>query len=152
MRAGFAVVAVLAADAMVHVYWMTGSTWPARDPESLSLAVLNFVVPFTPRGLLLPLALLIAASTLILMAVGRPALLSRRIPAAVTRLGGQVVAAGLLVRSVAGLVWALGIGASPETPFYWLNLLAYTPVCLALLTCAVIAAGPPAARRASPRA
>ncbi|MFD1936839.1 MULTISPECIES: DUF3995 domain-containing protein [Nonomuraea] len=150
-RAGIAVVAVLATDALVHVYWMTGSTWPAGDAEALSLAVLNVVLPFTPRGLLLPLGLLLAASTTILLAVGRPARLSGRLPVVVTRLGGRLVAAGLLVRAVAGLVWALGIGASPATPFYWLNLLAYTPVCLALFAGAVIATGPYRANRPASR-
>lgn len=139
VRAGMAVTAVLTADAAVHVYWMTGSTWPAQDPESLSLAVLNVVLPFTPGVLLVPLAALVGASTLMSVAVGRPAWAARRIPARVRRLGGLLVATGILVRGIAGLIWAFGIGASPSTPFYWLNLLAYTPACLALFTAAVIA-------------
>ncbi|WP_214325718.1 DUF3995 domain-containing protein [Nonomuraea sediminis] len=139
VRAGMAVAAVLAADAAVHVYWMTGSTWPAQDPESLSLAVLNVVFPFTPRVLLVPLTAAVCASALMAVAVGRPAWPARRIPARVRRLGGLLVATGILIRGLAGLVWAFGIGASPSTPFYWLNLLAYTPACLALFTAAVIA-------------
>ncbi|MEV1167081.1 DUF3995 domain-containing protein [Nonomuraea sp. NPDC049784] len=137
-RAGIAVVTVLAADAVAHLYWMTGSTWPARDAGSLSRAVLNFVVPFTPRVLLVPLALLLAAATLVLIAMDRPAWLGRRIPGALKRLGAWAVATGLLVRGVAGLVWAFGIGASLDTPFYWLNLLVYEPVCLALFAGTVI--------------
>lgn len=139
VRAGMAVASALAADAVVHVYWMTGSTWPAQDPESLSLAVLNVVLPFTPRGLLVPLAAAVGASALMLLAVGRPAWLARRIPARLRRLGGLLVATGVLARGIAGVIWAFGIGASPSTPFYWLNLLAYTPACLALFTAAVIA-------------
>ncbi|MFI6603904.1 DUF3995 domain-containing protein [Nonomuraea sp. NPDC050536] len=131
--------AALAADAAVHVYWMTGSTWPAQDPDSLSLAVLNVVLPFTPRILLMPLTAAVGASALMLAVVGRPAWLARRIPGRVRRLGGLLVATGLLVRGIAGLAWAFGIGASPSTPFYWLNLLAYTPACLALFTAAIIA-------------
>ncbi|WP_433437221.1 hypothetical protein [Nonomuraea sp. CA-141351] len=96
VRTGIAVVTVLAADAVAHLYWMTGSTWPARDAGSLSRAVLNFVVPFTPRVLLVPLALLLAAATLVLIALDRPAWLSSpgtvivsRLPRAVSRADGM---------------------------------------------------------------
>ena len=50
------------------------------------------------------------------------------------------VAAGLLLRGVAGIVWALGIGSSRETTFYWLNLTAYTPVCPILCVAAAAVA------------
>ena len=52
------VAAVLAIDGMLHLYWATGSTWPARDARSLSYAVLGAEVPFTPP-ILLPLATLL---------------------------------------------------------------------------------------------
>ena len=41
--------------AAVHVYWATGTTWPAGDERSLSLTVLNAQVSFSP-GVVLPLA------------------------------------------------------------------------------------------------
>lgn len=141
VRAGITVAAVLAADALVHVYWMTGATWPARDPVALSFAVLNFEVPFTPRGLLMPFTLLVAGSALMLVRAGR-----------VRWLGVRAVAAGLLVRGVAGLVWALGIGTSTGDPFYWLNLLVYTPVCWALFAATVIAGTKGTAWPPGPRA
>ena len=41
------------------------------------------------------------------------------------------VAAGLLLCAVAGVGWVLGLAASQSKLFYRLNLLVYTPVCLA---------------------
>jgi hypothetical protein len=38
----------------------------------------------------------------------------------------------LLARGLAGIAWVAGIGASRDTPFYRLNLIAYTPICLVL--------------------
>lgn len=141
-RAATVVAAVLAGDAMVHVYWMTGSTWPARDATSLSQAVLNVTVPFTPVGLLVPFTLLVTGATLLLAATGRLPRLADRLPGAVTRLGARALVAGLFARSAAGLVWASGLGTSPHAPFFWLNLLVYTPACLALFAAAVVATGP----------
>jgi hypothetical protein len=125
--AGTAAAAVLAADAVLHLYWATGATWPGRDARAVSMALLAFEAPFTPP-LLLPLAaaLLVAAAAL-LAAVGR--LRAPRLPVAAI-----VAAVGLaaLVRGALGVVWALGFGTQTWTPFYWLNLLLYTPLCLAV--------------------
>jgi hypothetical protein len=38
----------------------------------------------------------------------------------------------VLVRGLLGLVWAFGLGTDTGSPFYWLNLFLYTPVCLAM--------------------
>lgn len=46
--------------------------------------------------------------------------------------GVVAVAAGLSIRAAAGVVWILGIAAPQGGIFYWLNLLVYTPACLAL--------------------
>ncbi len=35
-RAGILVAAVFVADGLAHLYWATGSTWPAPDPKTLS--------------------------------------------------------------------------------------------------------------------
>jgi hypothetical protein len=77
----------------------------------------------------LPLATLLftAASVVYLRArLGRHRRLGRWLQA-----GTVAVAAGLLVRGAAGVIWVTGTGVHGGTPFYWLNLLLYTPVCLA---------------------
>lgn len=128
-RAGTLVAAVLAVDGVAHAYWSTGLTWPAPDSRTLSLAVLGFQVPFTP-GVLLPLTALLFAAALL---VGGRARLGRRHRIGwLLQAGTVAVTAGLLVRALAGLVWACGIGVRTDTAFYWLNLFVYTPACLVL--------------------
>ncbi|MEV0200146.1 DUF3995 domain-containing protein [Nonomuraea sp. NPDC050691] len=137
-RLGVLTAAVLLTDAAAHLYWLTGSTWPAHDVGSLSRAVLNFEVPFTPR-VLVPLVVVLTAGAVAVLACsrGRGGLPARVVTGA--------VAAGTLVRAAAGLVWILGIGADAATPFYWLNLFLYTPLCVTMATAAgVIATRRPA--------
>ncbi|NUP03713.1 MAG: DUF3995 domain-containing protein [Nonomuraea sp.] len=121
-RLGTSVAAVLLLDALTHLFWLVR---PAADPRALSLAVLNFEVPFTVR-VLLPLILLLSVAAVSVAAAsrnrgGRPA-----------RLVTLAVGAGVLVRGELGLAWALGFGTDAGTPFHWLNLFLYTPLCLAM--------------------
>lgn len=145
IRSKAAIVAgVLGVDAGVHLYWATGATWPARSPESLSRAVLNADVSFAPATLL-PIAgvLLVGSGLLLARARGRGG------RAAV--LGSGAVGTGIALRGAAGLVWATGAGADTGTPFYWLNLLAYTPACLLLAPLALgVLRGEPTDRVAPP--
>ncbi|MEU6238959.1 hypothetical protein ABZ885_38965, partial [Kitasatospora sp. NPDC047058] len=67
--AALVVATVLAADGLLHVYWATGSTWPAADAPSLSRAVLNAEVPFTPR-VVLPLAAVLFSGAAVVLARG----------------------------------------------------------------------------------
>jgi hypothetical protein len=141
VRAGMAVAAVLAADALAHLYWTTGATWPGSNARSVSLAVLNFEVPFAPRVLLPLVGLLCVASMMMIASVGRLGRLGRLIPDGLLRLGTLAVATATLLRGVLGVVWALGNGVDTWMPFYWLNLFVYTPACLALFVATVIARG-----------
>jgi hypothetical protein len=123
-RLGVAIAAVLAADALLHLYWATGARWPATSEYALSVAVLGFSVDFRP-GLLIPLALvLLAGAGTVLALVFRPHWL--------WRVGTGVVTAGLLVRGLLGVVWAVPAFGSVPDGFYWVNLALYTPLCLAL--------------------
>ncbi|MFI6907052.1 hypothetical protein ACIBKY_37740 [Nonomuraea sp. NPDC050394] len=119
-RLGTFVATILVVDAMAHLYWLVR---PASDPRALSMAVLNMEVPFTPR-VLLPLILLLATAAAAIVAVSRG---RGGWPAKAVALA---LGAGLLVRGVLGLVWSTGFGTDTGMPFYWLNLLLYTPVCL----------------------
>ncbi|MFD5465161.1 DUF3995 domain-containing protein [Kitasatospora sp. NPDC127059] len=127
-----AVGAVLAVDGLVHLYWATGRTWPVDGTVRLSQLVLNAQVPFTPQ-VLVPLAgTLLSGAALVLAQGGRLPALAARLPAVLPRWASRVVAAGLLARGAAGLVWVTGAWADPGDTFYWLNLLVYTPLCLLL--------------------
>ncbi|MFG6194031.1 hypothetical protein [Nonomuraea sp. JJY05] len=116
------VAAVLLLDAFLHLSWWV---WPAADPRALSLALLNFDTPFTAR-VLAPLIVMLAVAALSVIAVslGRGGRLAKAVTVA---LGG-----GLLARAELGLAWAFGLGTDTSTPFHWLNLLLYTPLCVAL--------------------
>ncbi|MEV0273526.1 hypothetical protein AB0H43_32555 [Hamadaea sp. NPDC050747] len=131
---------VLGADALVHVYWLTGATWPAADEHSLSLAVLGFAVPFTARTLI-PLALALSVAAVALWrGTGR-----------VARLIALAVAVGTAVQVPPRLAWAVGLGLpTAEPPFYWLNLLLYLPLCglLAVIAFRVARGGTPMRMRA----
>ncbi|MGI5228374.1 alpha/beta fold hydrolase [Actinoallomurus sp. CA-142502] len=133
-RAGTLIAAVLAVDGLAHMYWSTGLTWPAADSRTLSFAVLGFPVPFTPQ-ILLPLAAALFGAALLVH--GRVTLGRRHRLGWLPQAGTVAVAAGLLIRALAGLVWACGIGVRTGTAFYWLNLCAYTPACLGLGLAAV---------------
>jgi hypothetical protein len=139
--AGIAVAAILGLDALAHVYWLTGRTWPARDTRTLSRAVLNADAPFTPR-VLVPLIVILTTGAVAVLA--RAGLLDPWLPGWLpgwpTTVGAMAVAAGAALRAGAGVVWALGIGARRGTVFYALNLAAYTPVCLLLCGAAAVVA------------
>ncbi|MER6128618.1 DUF3995 domain-containing protein [Streptomyces sp. NPDC001795] len=122
-RAAALVASVLTADALLHLYWTTGATWPAADDRSLSQAVLGTDVPFTPPILLPLVALLLTAAASVLAHSRRPRHL-------LLRFGTLVVAAGLSLRALAGIYWLFA--KETGTAFYWLNLALYTPLCAVL--------------------
>ncbi|MER6809075.1 DUF3995 domain-containing protein [Spirillospora sp. NPDC000708] len=126
--------AVLGLDAVLHVYWMTGRTWPARDVAALSQGLLNADVPFTPR-VLAPLVLVLAAGAIAVPA--RAGMILTGVPGWIPAAGTVAVAAGVALRAGAGVVWALGVGARRESAFYRLNLAVYTPLCFVLTAATV---------------
>ncbi|MFG3256706.1 DUF3995 domain-containing protein [Streptomyces sp. NPDC048172] len=127
-RGAALIASVLTADALLHLYWTTGATWPAADDRSLSLAVLGTDVPFTPPVLLPLVALLLTGAALVLAHSRRP-----RHP--LLRLGTLAVAAGLSLRGLAGVYWLFA--KETGTAFYWLNLALYTPLCAVLAVAAL---------------
>lgn len=128
-RAAALVATVLTADALLHLYWTTGATWPAADAGSLSEAVLGTDVPFTPPILLPLVTLLLTAATCVLLQARSP---RRHV---LLRLGTLAVTAGLTLRMLAGVVWLFT--KETDTPFYWLNLALYTPLCAVLAVAAL---------------
>lgn len=126
-RAAVLLASVLTVDALFHLYWATGSTWPAHDKESLSYAVLGTEAPFTPP-VVLPLA------ALLLMAGGIVVAQSRR-PHSLLRLGTLAVAGGLFLRMLAGIYWLFAQDSG--SAFHWLNLGLYTPMCAVLCVAAL---------------
>jgi hypothetical protein len=129
-RLAYAVEAALAADAAFHLLWATGSTWPASEVRTLSYALLGTEVSFAP-GLLLALAGTALTTLALIHARARVTRDHRLYP--LLQAGTLAFLAFLSLRGIAGLVWCLGIGTPPDYPaYYWLNLLLYTPLCLAM--------------------
>ncbi|HET6356403.1 DUF3995 domain-containing protein [Streptomyces sp.] len=132
------VAAVLTTDGLLHLFWTTGSHWPADNTKALSYAVLGADVPFTPPVLLPLAALLFTAAGLVTARarLGRGHRWGRLLQA-----GTIAVACGTAVRGLAGLAWAGGLRAGLDeaagSTFYWLNLALYTPLCLALTAAAL---------------
>lgn len=129
---GTTVAGVLAVDACLHLYWATGTSWPAPDLRAASDAVLGTYLYFTPP-VLLPIATLLLCGAAAVFYRSRSELVgrSRRLD----RLSGaatMAVAFGLSVRAFVGLIWAAGIGVVPWGVFDWLNRALYTPLCLVL--------------------
>ncbi len=124
----WALAALLAADGLIHLYWATGRTWPAADNRMLSRTVLNTEVPFTRPALLALAALLGAAAAAVLTAGG---VLGPLLPPALPRWATATVASGMLIRGLVGLVWATGRGTDVQSLFHQLNIVLYTPLCLA---------------------
>ncbi|MPZ83478.1 MAG: alpha/beta fold hydrolase [Actinophytocola sp.] len=146
---GIAFAAVLLVDACFHLCWSTGAGWPAADEYSLSLAVLGFGVDFRP-GTLIPLALLLGAGAGVVLA---RALLGRRHRfGALWQAGAAVVTAGVLLRGLLGLVWAVPATGHVPGAFYWTNVLVYTPLCLALAAAGLRLLRPAERRRPVDRA
>ncbi|MDT9686788.1 DUF3995 domain-containing protein [Streptomyces sp. P9(2023)] len=127
-RAAVLVASVLAVDALLHLYWTTGATWPAADGGSLSHAVLGTDVPFTPPILLPLAALLLTAAAFVLAQLRRPG-------NPLLRVGTLAVAAGLSLRALAGVYWLFA--KETGTTFHWLNLMLYTPLCAVLAVAAL---------------
>jgi hypothetical protein len=135
--AAVVVASILGLDALMHLYWLTGRVWPAHDVRQLSQAVLNMDVPFTPRVLVPLVAVLTGGAVAVL---GEAGLLGSWLPGWVATAGTIAVAAGAFARGGAGVVWALGIGATRDSVFHRLNLRAYTPACFVLCGAAVLVA------------
>jgi 4,5:9,10-diseco-3-hydroxy-5,9,17-trioxoandrosta-1(10),2-diene-4-oate hydrolase len=129
-RLAHAAAALLVLDALAHLLWAAGLTWPFGSIRDLSYALLGAELPFT-APVLLPLAALLLGAAAV---VHYRAVLGRDHRAGPwLQLGILALTAAVSVRALAGLVWALDIG-TPRThsAFYWLNLLLYTPLCLLL--------------------
>jgi pimeloyl-ACP methyl ester carboxylesterase len=129
-RLAHAAAAVFVLDALAHLVWAAGLTWPFGSTRAVSYALLGAELPFTPP-VLLPLAALLLGAAAV---VRYRAVLGRDHRAGpFLQLGILVLTAAVAVRALAGLVWALDIGTPPgSAAFYWLNLLVYTPLCLLL--------------------
>lgn len=136
---GLAAVAFTAIAAL-HGYWALGGLWPGRDEESLALLVVGgqpgMRMPGRAATWVVVLLLLLAAATV--LATGGLVI----VPVAERLVrGGAFLGAGvLLLRGILGFFFTWIRPASAASPFARLNVLLYSPLCLALALLTVLAA------------
>lgn len=130
--AGAGAAITLGAIGALHAAWALGSTFPSTDARSLARTVVGGET-FPSAAASATVAGLLGAATFIVAARSFPRTrLGRRVPGFVTRPGVVVIGAVLALRGVGGLLsGAIGVPATSST-FRTLNLVAYSPLCLAL--------------------
>ncbi len=126
--------------ALLHAYWALGGVWPGRDRESLARTVVG-----GPQGMAYPssgatwvvVVVLLGGAATVLGAAGVAAL---PIPHRAVRAAALLGAAVLLVRGLEGYVDARLRPATAGSPFVRLNVLLYSPLCLALAVLVALSA------------
>jgi len=133
-RVSGAIAAVgLASAAAIHIVWASGSSWPAEDYDELADLVVGRG-PFPSR----PLTALVAASLISASAIAVTASSPAPSQSWPIRIGLKTVAAALLVRGAAGLVWSsLPVGQASAQFRRWDRRL-YSPLCIILGVCATL--------------
>lgn len=136
-RPGVFVAATLALDGLIHAYWATGARWPANDSRTLSRLVLGTDdVPFTPIVVGPLAALLLLGSIIVIGYTRRIDRIGRQAPHRALQAGMLAITAGFALRAVLGI----GMARSEDSgsAFFWLNLVIYTPLCLALTAAMIV--------------
>lgn len=146
--AGRAASAVLVAAAGVHAAWAVGSSWPAQNRVELAELVVGTSTFPSAAATWSVVGLCLAGAALILARIDDLSSLHRRAPRAVNAAVG-VLAAGLLIRGIGGLVVSGGELVDATANFRRWDLMLYSPVCIILGLCVAAAF---MARRAPTRA
>lgn len=125
--------------AALHGWWALGGVWPGTDADSLHRMVVG-----GPRGMrgpgpgatwLVAAALVVAAAT-VLDGAG---LVQLPVPRGWSRLAGLAGAAVLALRGLEGFVDTRLRPRTVGSPFARLNVRLYSPLCLLLALCTVLA-------------
>jgi Protein of unknown function (DUF3995) len=128
----------LVAAAGVHAAWAVGSSWPAQNRVELAELVVG--TPTFPSAAATwgVVGLCLTGAALVLAQINDLSSLRRRAPRAVKAAVG-VLAAGLLIRGVGGLVVSGGELVDATENFRRWDLILYSPVCIILGLCAAAA-------------
>jgi Protein of unknown function (DUF3995) len=148
-QSGVCAAIVLGAIGLLHAAWGAGLTFPAADATSLAKAVVGGSTFPSPVDCFVVAALLAAATTLVLSRAKPQSTVGKAIPPLVSRFGSSAVAGVLAARGLGGLVvGALGVPRTTST-FRVLDLVLYSPLCLALAA-AVLRIEKPLRHRSKP--
>jgi hypothetical protein len=131
-RAGTAAAAALAGIGCIHLAWGLGVTYPAKDSAALARTVVGGDTFPSPSACVAVAGLLGAAAALVSARAKPDAQPGRHVPIALAGMGSYTVGAVLALRGAVGVALS-AVGAPATTPqFRLLNLIVYSPLCLAL--------------------
>ena len=136
-RTGFTAALALAGVAALHCYWARGGRWPATDDASLGETVVGPGAELPP-----PFAVWAVVGLLAGSAAAVASTTADRGPARLARAVSWGTGATLLARGAFGLPVSLLTGR--DTRFGRLDVLVYSPLCLALGAAVVHVARVPA--------
>ena len=137
--------ALLAAVAILHVYWGFGGRWPGHDERSL----VDTIVGVTPDGRMPSRASCLSITCLLFVAAFLPFAAHNLVPNPlpdVALTGSWVVTVVFAVRGIGGYLEHRIRPATVDLPYHRLNLRIYSPLCLLLallLTISIGGAPPP---------
>jgi hypothetical protein len=124
--------AALLTLALLHAYWALGWTWPARDSQSLALAVVGGTAGARMPGAMacFNVAVLFGAAALLVLAATGSICVT--LPMGLIRGGAHCVMVALGLRAAAGLFAERIRPSGSNSRFARLNLLIYSPLALTL--------------------
>jgi hypothetical protein len=131
-RAGLAAAGALGVIGAIHLAWGVGVTFPAADATALARAVVGGDTFPSAIDCVVVAALLSAASVIVVARTRPRSRLGKVVPPILSSVGSNAVAGVLAVRAVGGVAASvLGFPRTSPT-FRLLDLVVYSPLCLAL--------------------
>jgi hypothetical protein len=130
--AGAAAAAAFLAIAGLHAYWALGGFWPGRDADSLARTVVGGRPGMRGPGPAATWAVVIVLLGAAVTALAAGGLVALPIPGAWVHGAARLGALVLLLRGLEGFVDARLRPDTVGSPFARLNVVLYSPLCLAL--------------------
>ncbi len=123
-------ISVLLALSGLHLYWAAGGRWPGTDDLSFIAMTIGRTPKMKPPGPLVCTTVAAALAVTAGLVAAKAGLLSAGpIPSSLVAIGFWGAGMVFLARGIAGYVPAVTRYAE-GTPFYRLNRLIYSPLCL----------------------
>ena len=120
---------MLAAIALLHLYWALGGVWPGHDEQSLAQAVVGTAGIRRMPPVWMTLAVVLALFAAALWPLMWAAIVPYMLPQTLVVLGIWVLAGIFLARGIAAYTPVFGPERVQE-PFLSLNRRLYAPLCL----------------------
>ncbi|MEU7907391.1 molybdopterin-dependent oxidoreductase [Actinoplanes sp. NPDC049118] len=138
------------ATSAVHLYWAGGGRWPGTDEASLAQRVIGDSTRFPSPAATTVVACTLAAAALLLLT--RSGVLRLPLPRRVVAIGvGAIVVAVAARGLLGGVTSGVAVANGTRVPYFRLDLIAYSPLCLLLATLSAAALAVPPTSTADAR-